>query len=67
MDIATAKRHAFDLKNRFQIKFKEYKDKRKSEHYGKDPSAYKKREKFFCFEQKPVEIADFTKEEKKNC
>ena len=61
-----SKQRGFHLKNEFQIKFKEQKYKKKpNEHLGKDPSIYKNREEIFKFEQKPVNTADFTEEERK--
>ena len=57
-----SERRSFDIKNEFQIKFKEYKNK-KSEQFGKDPNAYKNREDISPFEQKPISVDVFTKED----
>ena len=57
-----SERRSFDIKSKFQINFKEYKDK-KSEQFGKDLSAYKNREDISSFEQKPISVDDFPKEE----
>lgn len=55
---------SFDLKSKFQIKLKEFKDK-KIEQLGKNPPVYKIREEVFGFQQKQVNVADFTEEEGK--
>ena len=57
-----SERRSFDIKSKFQINFKEYKDK-KSEQFGKDLNAYKNREDISSFEQKPISVDDFPKEE----
>ena len=45
-----SERRGFDLKSEFEIYFKEYKDKKKAEHFGKDPTIYKNREEISVFE-----------------
>ena len=45
------------------MKFKEYKDSKKAEHLGTNPSVYQNREEVSAFEQKPITTDDFPKEE----
>ena len=59
-------RWGFDLKNTFHIVFKTYKDKKKIEQLGKNPQNYENNHAETCvFEQKPVKIDDFNKDEEK--
>lgn len=57
-----SKQCGFDLKSEFQIKLKEQKDKKTSQHLGNDPSVYKNREEFLTLNKKSVNTADLTAE-----
>ena len=57
-------RKGFDLKSTFHIIFKAYKDKKKVEYLIKVPqNSLQEKSKTCTFEQKPIEIGVFNKED----
>ena len=60
----TIERRGFDLKSKFQLILKTYKDKKRLEQLGNDLYVFlKDRNKQFKFKQKPIEIDDFNDQE----
>lgn len=60
----TTERRGFDLKSKFQLILKTYKDKKRLEQLGNDLYVFlKDRNKQFKFKQKPIEIDDFNDQE----
>ena len=62
----STERGGFDLRNKFHLVFKTYKDKKKLEQSGKNLQNYTfERNESFVFEQKPIKIDMFNDEEEK--
>ena len=59
-------KRSFNIKSSFYIVYKNYKDKAKEEHLGKNPQNFAvERRNSFENEQKPVKIDDFNSDEEK--